>query len=65
MFVTLHGGCCSSPDVLNFPLHLQSRIVRGLLRPLLIVTAVSSVVAMYETLLEVKLWTCNHLPHIM
>ncbi|KAL0043408.1 hypothetical protein WJX79_003790 [Trebouxia sp. C0005] len=31
---------------------LGSRIVRGLLRPLLIVTAVSSVVAMYETLLE-------------
>ncbi|DBA73418.1 hypothetical protein WJX77_011203 [Trebouxia sp. C0004] len=31
---------------------LGSRIVRGLLQPLLIVTAVSSIVAIYETLLE-------------
>lgn len=62
MFATLHQVCRSSPDVLNFPLHLQSRIVRGLLQPLLIVTALSSVVAIYETLLEVKLLICDNLP---
>ncbi len=65
MFVTLHKIYHSSPGVLNFPFHLQSRIVRGLLQPLLVVTAVSSVIAIYETLLEVKLLTCHHLPHIM
>ena len=65
MFVTLHKVYHSSPDVLNFPFHLQSRIVRGLLQPLLVVTAVSSVIAIYETLLEVKLLTCHDLPHIM
>ncbi len=65
MFVTLHKVYHSSPDVLNFPFHLQSRIVRGLLQPLLVVTAVASVIAVYETLLEVNLLTYNDPPHII